>query len=183
MHSVDPEPTGRTVRPVPTVRSVRISRSVDVAAPRQQVWDLVITPEGINHELRPVLTMRMPARHRGGTIATVPVGEPLGRAWLRLGGLLPVEVDHLRLVRVDPPWEFHERSWMLTARVWEHRRTLEDLGGGATRVTDEVTLVPRLPLPAPALAVLRRGLEALFAHRHRRLRARLGAADGRGSGH
>ncbi|WP_131105368.1 hypothetical protein [Ornithinimicrobium sufpigmenti] len=154
---------------------VRLTRSVIVAAPRQQVWDLVVTPEGIDHELRPVLSMTMPARHRGKTVDTVPVGVPLGRAWLRLAGLVPVDFDHLQLVSVEPPHRFHERSWMLSARVWEHRRSLEDLGEGRTRVTDELTMVPRVPLPAPARAVVRRGLDALFAHRHRRLRARLAA--------
>lgn len=154
---------------------VRVTRSVVVDAPRQQVWDLVITPEGIDHELRPLLSMTMPVRHRGGTIATVPVGQPLGRAWLRLGGVLPVDFDSLLLVSVDPPHHFHERSWMLSARVWEHRRSLGDLGGDRTRVTDELRMVPRVPLPGMALALVRRGIDALFAHRHRRLRARLAA--------
>lgn len=154
---------------------VRLTRSVVVDAPRQQVWDLVVTPEGINHELRPLLSMAMPSRHRAATIDTVPVGVPLGRAWLRVGGLVPVDFDSLQLVSVDPPRQFHERSWMLSARVWEHRRSLEDLGDGRTRVTDELRLVPRVPLPGPARGVLRRGLDGLFAHRHRRLRARLAA--------
>lgn len=154
---------------------VRVTRSVVVDAPREQVWDLVITPEGINQELLPVLSMRMPARYRGGTIATVPVGEPLGRAWLRLGGVLPVDFDSLQLVSVDPPHQFHERSWMLAARVWEHRRSLEDLGQGRTRVTDELRMVPRVPLPAPLRALVGRGIDALFRHRHRRLGAALAA--------
>lgn len=152
-----------------------MTRSVVVDAPRQQVWDLVITPEGINHELWPLLSMRMPPRHRGRTIDTVPVGEPLGRAWLRLGGLVPVDFDSLQLVSVVPPRQFHERSWMLSARVWEHRRSLENLGDRRTRLTDQVRMVPRLPLPGPARALARRGLGALFDHRHRRLRALLAA--------
>lgn len=155
---------------------IRISRSVVVDAPLQQVWDLVITPEGIDHELRPLLSMTMPAAHRDETIATVPVGERLGKAWLRLGGVLPVDYDDLRLVSVDPPHSFHERSTMLSARVWEHRRSLADLGQGRTLVTDELRMVPRVPLPAPARALVRRAVDALFAHRHRRLQAALATA-------
>lgn len=155
-------------------REICVTRSVVVDAPRQQVWDLVITPEVIDHELRPFLSLTMPSRHRGRTIATVPVGEPLGRAWLRLGGIVPVDFDSLQLVSVDPPRQFHERSWMLSARVWEHPRSLEDLGAGGTCVTDELRVVLRVPLPAPARALVRRGIDALFAHRHRRL-ARLSA--------
>lgn len=154
---------------------VSLTRSVVVDAPQRTVWDLVVTPEGINHELAPFLSMAMPPRHAGGAVDTVPVGVPLGRAWLRLGGLLPVDFDALRLVSVDPPHGFHERSWMLAARVWEHRRSLEDLGGGRTRVTDQVLMVPRIPLPAPARALVRRALDALFAHRHRRLGAAVAA--------
>lgn len=156
---------------------VRVTRSVTVDAPQQQVWDLVVTPEGIDHELRPLLSMTMPAGYRDRTVATVPVGEPLGRAWLRLGGVLPVDYDDLRLVSVDPPRSFHERSTMLSARVWEHRRTLTDLGEGRTLVTDEVRMTPRVPLPATVQGLVARALRGLFAHRHRRLRAALATAD------
>ena len=155
------------------MKDVRVARSVVVDAPVQRVWDLVITPSGIDHELRPLLSMTMPAAHRDATIATVPVGERLGRAWLRLGGILPVDFDDLRLVSVDPPHSFHESSTMLGARVWEHRRTLAATGDGRTRVTDELRMVPRVPLPCPVRALVGRVVDALFAHRHRRLRAAL----------
>ncbi len=145
-----------------------MTRSVGVAAPLAEVWDRVTAPAGINDELAPYLTMTMPARWRAGTIATVPVGEPLGRAGLRLAGLIPVEYDDLFLVAVTAPTMFHERSEMLTARVWEHRRELVGLADGFTRVTDEVTMVPRFPLPGRGMHAL---IDALFAHRHRRLRA------------
>ena len=147
---------------------VEVVRSVVVPAPRELVWARVVTPEGIDHELRPVLSMTMPRAHRDATIADVPVGEPLGRAWLRLGGVLPVEYDALQLVDVDPPRSFHERSSMAMARVWEHRRTLEELADGSTLVTDRLRLVPRVPLPAPLLRTL---VGALFEHRQRRLAA------------
>jgi hypothetical protein len=156
-------PTIGTVSP-----PVSVTRSVGVAAPLAEVWHRVTAPAGINDELAPFLTMTMPARWRAETIATVPVGEPLGRASLRLAGLIPVEHDDLFLVAVAAPTMFHERSEMLTARVWEHRRELVGLADGLTRVTDEVTMVPRFPLPGRAVHAL---IDALFAHRHRRLRA------------
>ena len=84
--------------------------------------------------------------------------------------------DDLRLVSVDPPHAFHECSSMLSARVWEHRRSLTDLGAGRTLVTDELRMVPRVPLPAPARALVAQALRALFAHRHRRLQAALATA-------
>ncbi|MBZ2196060.1 hypothetical protein [Occultella gossypii] len=147
---------------------VHVTRGVGVAAPLAEVWHRVTTPAGINDELAPFLTMTMPARWQAGTIATAPVGQHLGKAHLRLAGLIPVEYDDLFLVAVSAPTMFHERSEMLTARVWEHRRELVSLADGLTRVTDEVTMIPRFPLPGRAVHAL---IDALFAHRHRRLRA------------
>ena len=62
---------------------------------------------------------------------------------------------------------------MLSARVWEHERTLEPLPAGGARVSDRVEFVPRIRLTA---RLHRAVIRALFAHRHRRLRARFGAA-------
>lgn len=144
-----------------------LTRSVVVDAPVAEVWARVVTAEGIDHELRPLLSMTMPAGLREASIDTVPVGRPLGRAYLRLGGLLPVEYDDLVLVDVDPPRSFHERSSMASARVWEHRRVLDPVGDTSTQVTDHLRIEPRLPLP-PVL--LRTIVDLLFAQRHRRLR-------------
>ncbi|NJC23681.1 ligand-binding SRPBCC domain-containing protein [Arthrobacter pigmenti] len=147
--------------------AVRVTRSVVVAAPRDAVWERVTAPAGINHELRPLLSMQMPVGYRHATIATVPVGEWLGKAPLLLGGVLPIEYDDLRLIEVTQPVRFHERSRMRTASVWEHRRELEALTENLTRVTDQLTVVPRLSITA---GVLRAFVGALFEHRHRRLR-------------
>jgi ligand-binding SRPBCC domain-containing protein len=51
-------------------------------------------------------------------------------------------------------------------RRWEHERTLEPIGDTGTRVTDRITLEPRLPGVGTVLA---RVLLAFFRHRHRRL--------------
>lgn len=146
---------------------VEVVRSSVVPAPREAVWARVTSPGGIADEFRPLLTMRMPSGLRGATIADVPVGEPLGRAWILLGGVIPVEYDDLVVVDLDPPRRFHERSVLGSCRVWEHRRELEDLGDGTTRVTDTLRARPRALVPP---AVARRVVGVLFAHRHRRLR-------------
>jgi len=62
-----------------------IERQSVVDAPAEQVWQRVVTPEGINDELRPWMTMSMP---RGAESITVD-NIPIGRAWLRLFGVLP----------------------------------------------------------------------------------------------
>jgi hypothetical protein len=157
----------------PITRSVTYSVSSVVTAPRVDVWMRVTSQPGLDHEFRPVLRMRFPHAHRGSTIGDLPVGEPIGRAWLLLGGLLPVEYDDLCLVEVEPGSHFVERSTLGSARAWQHERRLQDADGG-TRLTDTVTLTPRRGLPA---GVARALVAALFRHRHRRLRAWFGSAD------
>lgn len=138
-----------------------------VAAPTAEVWERVVTPEGINHEMLPWLTMRMPRSARELTVDAVRVGEVLGRAWLFLFGVLPVDYDRLAIVELEPGRYFHERSTMLSMRRWEHQRTLAPVDEATTRVTDRITLEPRLSLLAPIAARL---VAAFFGHRHRRLR-------------
>ena len=109
----------------------------------------------------------MPRSVAGLTVETVPVGRPLGRAWLRLFGLVPFDYDHLTIAELEPGVRFLERSTMLSMRRWEHERTLTPVDGG-TRVHDRVALEPRLHVPglASLLAVV---VRAFFTHRHRRL--------------
>jgi ligand-binding SRPBCC domain-containing protein len=144
-----------------------VENHVEVPAAASAVWDRVVHPDGINHEMRPWMTMSMPRGATGLTVETVPLGRPVGRAWLRLFGLIPFDFDHLTIVELEAGSRFLERSTMLSMRRWEHERTLTPVAGG-TRVHDRVTLQPRLPIPGLA-ALLARVVDAFFKHRHRRL--------------
>lgn len=146
-----------------------LEQTSEIAASAEEVWARVVTPEGINDEMRPWITMSMPRRSRGMAIDTIVVGQPLGRAWLRLFGVVPIDYDHLTIVALEPGRSFHERSTMLSMTSWEHERTVTPLAGGVTRVHDRVTFVPRALL-RPLGGVLLRAITAFFAHRHRRLR-------------
>ena len=79
------------------------------------VWDRVTTPAGIRDELRPVLSMTMPPGLRGRSVAEADklLDQPLGKAWLLLFGVLPVEYDDMRIVSLENGRSFHERSRML----------------------------------------------------------------------
>jgi hypothetical protein len=70
-----------------------VERQSIVEATAEQVWARVVTPEGINDELRPWLTMSMPRGAKSLTVDNVPIGTPIGRAWLRLFGVLPFDYD------------------------------------------------------------------------------------------
>jgi hypothetical protein len=131
----------------------------------------VVTPEGINYELRPWMRMTVPPPLRGKTIDDVGPGQRLGRSWLLLFGVIPFEYDDPGLAELGPGFRFLERSSMLSMRRWEHERTVLPAGEDASEVTDRVSYELRRPLAVvPGLAAgVRAVLRRLFTHRHRRL--------------
>jgi ligand-binding SRPBCC domain-containing protein len=146
-------------------RSFEISVTSRVAAPAERVWERVTTPEGINHELRPVFRMTAPKGLEQFDPAEVPLGRRWFRSWILLGGVLPIDYDDLTILRMEPGRGFLERSPMLSQREWEHERTLEPAGDECT-VTDRVRFEPRVGFLGP---VLRRFFQWFFRRRHRRL--------------
>ena len=145
-----------------------IERQSVVDAPAEQVWARVVTPEGINDEVRPWMTMSMPRGAQGLTVDNVPVGTPIGRAWLRLFGVLPFDFDRLTIAELEPGRSFDEQSTMMSMRTWRHQRTVTPDGDAKAVVRDRITFELRAPL-RPATPIVAAGLRALFGHRHRRL--------------
>lgn len=139
----------------------------EIPAPAAEVWARVVTPDGINDEMRPWMTMSVPKGAAGVTIDNLAVGTPIGRAWLRLFGVVPFEYDYLTIVELEPGRRFREESTMLSMRRWVHDRTVEPTSSGAL-VIDRVTVGPRLPMLLMG-PILVRVLGAFFGHRHRRL--------------
>jgi hypothetical protein len=133
------------------------------------VWERAMSAEGINAELGPLLRMTVP---RGlGSLDLHGLGPGhLGRSWILLFGLLPVDYDDIGLERIEPGRGFLERSTMLSQRLWEHERTIEPDGEGAT-IADRVAWEPRPPLPGEWLRPL---IAATFRHRHRQLQRHFG---------
>jgi ligand-binding SRPBCC domain-containing protein len=155
-----------------------IERQSMIHAPVEQVWARVVTPEGINDELRPWMTMSMPRGAEGLTVDNVPVGEPVGRAWIRLFGILPIDYDLLTIAELQPGRSFDEQSTMLSMRRWRHERSLTPDGDGKTVVRDRITFELRAPLRL-ATPVMAAGVRALFGHRHRRLQRHFADPDRR----
>jgi ligand-binding SRPBCC domain-containing protein len=146
------------------VRRFRVSSRL--AAAPEEVWARVTTPEGINDELWPVVRMTMP---RG---ASVRLGS-LGRSWILLAGVLPIDWDDIHVAELREGRGFRERSRLGSARAWHHDRSLDALPGAGCRVVDEIGFDPRLRAVGGLQAFV---LEAMFRWRHRRLRRRFGAA-------
>lgn len=155
-------------------RPAEISVTSRVDAPPQAIWDRITTPEGINDELRPWMRMTVPRGLKRIDPAEITLGERIGRSWILLFGLVPIDYDDLTLVRLEVGRGFLERSRMLSQRTWEHERTLEPAGDGGCLVTDRVRWEPRLGLPGAPLRPLFR---SFFRHRHRRLRRRFGGVE------
>jgi ligand-binding SRPBCC domain-containing protein len=151
-------------------RAAQITVTSAVPAARADVWEHAATLDGVNLELGPLLRMTAPA---GARIDEAPVGRRWMRSWLLLGGVLPVEWDDVRFERVDPGAGFLERSSMASVRVWEHERTLREVGDW-TLVSDRVRAVPRGPLPAALVGAI---AGAVFRRRHRRLGRRFAGAS------
>jgi len=152
---------------MPRSRPAGFEVSSLVAAEPERVWERIITPAGINHELRPWMRMTMPRGFEGLDPDAVELGKPIGRSWVLFLGVLPFEYDDVTLVELEPGRRFLECSPMLSQRIWQHERIVEPADGGS-RVTDRIRMEPRLGLPArPLVPVFR----AVFRHRHRRLAA------------
>jgi ligand-binding SRPBCC domain-containing protein len=146
-----------------------------IDAPAEQVWARVVTPEGINDELRPWMTMSMPRGAKTLTVDNVPIGVPIGRAWLRLFGVLPFDYDHLCIAELEPGRSFDEQSTMMSMREWRHQRSVTPDGDSKAVVRDRITFQLRVPL-RPLTPIVAAGLRAVFGHRHRRLRGHFAEA-------
>lgn len=148
----------------------RVEVTSEVGATPNAVWARIGTPEGINHELAPWLRMTMPRSLRGRTLDDVPLGVRLGRSWIMLFGLIPVDFDDLMLAEREPPHRFLETSSTLTMSPWQHERVIEHIPEGC-KVTDTLHFLPRGL--GKRSRVVRRVMRAIvlsiFQHRHRRL--------------
>ena len=136
-----------------------------MAAPSTDVWAWVVTPEGINDEFWPWLTMSMPAAASDLSIDTLELGQPIGRSWIRLFGVLPVDYDDLTIVEVEPGRRFLEQSRLFSAPEWQHERVVEPVDATSSRVTDRLTFTPRRGFGLLGPRIIR----LIFWYRHRRL--------------
>ena len=146
-----------------------------LAAPAVEVWDYAVSPDGINYELGPWVGMTMPAGIKPGmTIDDAPLGEKLGRSWIRVAGI-PIDYDDLCLVEKGPGMRFLERSKLGSASFWQHEREVVATGEASCEITDRLEIEVRKPLRTiGGNRVAPRIVRALFTHRHKRLAERWG---------
>ena len=143
-----------------------VERSSVLSAPAADVWARVVTPEGINDEFWPWLTMSLPTEASALSIDTLELGMPIGRSWIRLFGVLPVDYDDLTIAELEPGRRFLERSRLFSAPQWQHERLVEPVDDACCRVTDRLTFTPRRGFGLLGPRIIR----LIFWYRHRRLR-------------
>jgi hypothetical protein len=152
-------------------REFEIRQTSVLRASAEEVWARAITMEGVNDELAPWVRMTMPARARGLTIESMPIGSEAFVSTLLAGGVVPFDRHRLVVVELEEG-RFLERSSSWLHRLWEHERIVEPFADGC-RVVDRVRVEPRLPVARMERAIVQR----IFTARHRRLRERFGGGD------
>jgi ligand-binding SRPBCC domain-containing protein len=147
-----------------------------LTAPADVVWKHAGSMAGVNYELMPLVRMTAPRRFRELHIedwvsANENTRTGIFTSLILLGGILPYDLHFFGMERVDPGRGFAEHSTTLFMRHWRHTRRVEPTGDSSCTVTDVIACTPRLPLIAPLVRPIFR---LVFAHRHRRLRAKFG---------
>ncbi|HRK32958.1 MAG TPA: hypothetical protein PLJ47_00075 [Candidatus Hydrogenedentes bacterium] len=146
--------------------------SSPLRADPESVWAHARTISGVNAELWPLCRMTFPPAYASRTLEDAPIGQRAFRSWILLFGVVPIDYDDLKLLRVEAPRGFVEESTMLTQRIWRHERTIERTERGCC-IRDSVAFEPRVPLLGPLFLPM---FKLAFWNRHRRLRARFGSA-------
>lgn len=139
-------------------------------ASADEVWKHASTMEGVNEELGPWVRMTVPRAAQGKGLADVEVGREAFASVLLLLSAVPFDVHHLTLERILDRG-FVEESWSWLQRRWRHERRIEPSAAGCV-VTDHLTVDPRFAPVRLVQPIVRK----IFEARHRRLRARFGAA-------
>ncbi len=114
--------------------------------------------------------MTVPRSLRERTLDDVPLGEPLGRSWVLLFGVIPFDYDDLMLAERERGRRFLETSSTLSMARWEHERVIA-ARDGVCEITDTLRFEPRSPVSNSPLIrrLMRSVVTAIFRHRHRRL--------------
>lgn len=134
----------------------------------QELWKNVTSMSGVNAELLPFMRMTLPRElKQNPSILDVPLGASLGKSWIFLGGILPIDFDEITIAEREEGRRFLEQSVTSCTKVWQHERIVEEVAGG-TQLTDRLSYLLR-PHMRPMRAPFHRAMGGLFTHRHRRL--------------
>lgn len=143
--------------------SFELATSLPVS-PSRLASDL-LTMEGVNYELSPILKMTAPKNWAAKPISQWPENCELFSSKILLCGVLPVDLHRFKFQSVHR-LGFKESSRSLFNHHWSHERTILVNNTGAT-VKDVVLYENKLTFLGCLLLPL---YKSLFAHRHKRLK-------------
>ena len=141
-----------------------------VNADIERLYADLLTMDGVNYELMPVVKMTTPSKWASKHLKLWPVGTELFSSVILLFGVIPVDLHRFKLSEVNESG-FKERSSSLTHKEWNHNRTIKS-SGSTCIVTDELEFIPKLGFLGGVLVPV---YTAIFKHRHIRLEAKYGA--------
>ena len=147
----------------------KVSSNLEI---RPEDIDGLLTMDGVNRELSPLLRMTVPPEWSNIAIFEWPTERVLFSSWILLFGIFPIDRHKFFFQSTDRHRGFAEESKSLTNKRWHHRRDI-DRNGASCRVTDTVEFQCRLPLLAYFLAPCYR---FVFKHRHKVLRSCYGGS-------
>ena len=140
--------------------------------PPARLWEL-LSMNGVNWELAPVIRMTVSGKWRFLPLAEWEPGHPLFKSWILLFGLIPVDRHTMCLAGLHQGVGFHEHSFSIINRQWNHTRTIAPSGRGCV-LTDCVAVEGRMPFLTRCLFPI---YQRIFHHRHRRLQNRYPKRD------
>ena len=133
------------------------------------VIDSQLNLHGVNYELGPFLRMSCPKEWKYKALSEWPTGKHLFSSVIFALGFVPIDLHTFFLVETSENG-FEERSTSFMNSLWAHSRIVEQ-EGEYCRVRDNVQFSTRIGVIG---ILLKPVYQAVFKHRHKRLRARFG---------
>lgn len=139
----------------------------DLQVPAEQILAM-LTMEGVNAELNPLVKMTAPAGFRDRSILLWPVRQHVFNSWVLLFGCIPIDRHAFYFDAIHPADGFVERSTSISNKLWCHERKIQSCPDGS-RVVDTVSYKSRVLLLDALLKPL---YQIVFWRRHQNLRAK-----------
>jgi hypothetical protein len=164
-----------TLAPAQEATAVGFALTTSLACSAQALWFAISHMDQINYELAPYLAMTAPARAREQSIEDLALGELAFVSVILLFKVLPIDLHFLKLQERREGVGFVESSSSLANALWRHERFISASTPDAAScsITDRISFRSRIRGFDRLILPL---VRALFAHRHRKLLARFGAA-------
>jgi hypothetical protein len=122
---------------------------------------------GVNYEIGPLLKMSSPDIWQSKSITEWPTNQNLFSSNILLLSLIPIDRHYFNFKSIDS-FGFKETSKSLINSLWSHERVITSVGSGSV-IKDVIMYKSKLGILDNLFMPI---YEAIFKHRHNRLRAK-----------